>query len=135
MEKYLGPGESVWERLSGAEQKGPNQKSSLGYCPLRGSRPGPLSPWYPGYVESQVNMSQKKCEYFTDQPDQPEYSCVDGEKLKFNKRRGKLTLPDLVVQPMGPHLQGPHDHHRGHLPAGASCGVCIINDRRAILSG
>jgi hypothetical protein len=66
MEKYLGPGESVWERLPGAQQKGPDQKSSLGHRPLQGSRPGPSSPWYPGYAESQVNMPQKKCEYFTD---------------------------------------------------------------------
>ena len=62
MEKYLGPGESTWEQLSGAQQKGSDQKSSLGHRPLRGSRPGPSSPWYPGYAESQVNMSQKKCE-------------------------------------------------------------------------
>ena len=56
MEKYLGPGESVWERLSGVQQKGPDQKSSLDHRPLRGLRPGPSLPWYPGYAESQVNI-------------------------------------------------------------------------------
>ena len=40
----------------------PDQKPSLGHRSPRGSRPGPPSPWYPGYAESQGNMSQKKCD-------------------------------------------------------------------------
>jgi hypothetical protein len=33
MENYLGPGESVWERLFMAQQKGLGQKSPLGHRP------------------------------------------------------------------------------------------------------
>jgi hypothetical protein len=83
MEKYLGPGESVWERLPGARQKGPDQKSSLGHRPLQGSRPGPSSPWYPGYAESQANMPQKNVNISQIEFSQPWHSRVDGKNLKF----------------------------------------------------
>jgi DNA replication protein DnaC len=37
------------------------------------------------------------------------------------ERKSVTFQPQPRLQPMGPHLQRPYDHRRGHRPAGASC--------------